>query len=116
MRALCLRTLTTQIEIVATNLRFPDSVHLPDLDTTTPPSATRQCWSGSPFTNTTLLIDGQRTAPTTGFFHDHDFMGELNWALEVLYLALVALQVILALGNRPKGEKLTCACASPSPR
>ena len=105
--------LTPQIEIVATNLRFPDSQHLPDLDTTTPPSATRVCWSGSPFTNTTLLIDGQLTAPTTGFFHEHDFMGELNWALEVLYLALVALQVILALGNRPKGERLTCASARP---
>ena len=76
---------------------------------TSPASAVRTCWSGSFIQNTTLTVNGKTTDPMSGFFHEHDVVGEFNWALEVVYLAVLALQVVLALGNRPKGERLTCA-------
>lgn len=69
------------IEIVAENLHSPDTIAGDDV--------TRQCWSGTVFASTKF-----------------DILGELAWGLEVIYLAFVALQIILALGNRPKGERL----------
>ncbi|KAM0753153.1 chitin synthase [Meredithblackwellia eburnea MCA 4105] len=73
--------------IVGESLRFPAQVAVGD-------EATTKCWAGS-------FIDA--TNNPTSF----DFVGELNWIFNVIYLGFLALQVILALGNRPKAEKLT---------
>jgi len=67
------------IEIVSQNLSNPKNI--------AGDSATIGCWSGTFLEGTTWLID-------------------LNDGLEVLYISTVALQIILALGNRPKGERV----------
>ena len=88
-------TFSIIITLVADNLSFPDEFFKGDDPLIV---KERQCWSGSAF---------QQFNGTGGFFHEHDVLHEFNWALIVVYLSLVALQIILALGNRPKGEKFT---------
>ncbi|PLW31854.1 hypothetical protein PCANC_17200 [Puccinia coronata f. sp. avenae] len=58
----------------------------------------KECWSGTVFDNSAHLKDPSAQSK-------HDYLGIANQILKIIYLCLVALQVILALGNRPKGEK-----------
>jgi hypothetical protein len=76
------------LEIISTSTRNPS-----DISGATPDVV--RCWTNSP-----LGYKGTEPNPHP------DILGEVNDGLEILYLAMVALQVILALGNRPKGERL----------
>ncbi|MBW0494345.1 hypothetical protein O181_034060 [Austropuccinia psidii MF-1] len=58
----------------------------------------KQCWSGTLLDNSAHLKDNSVKSKI-------DYLGIANWVLKIIYLSLVGLQVILALGNRPKGEK-----------
>ncbi|KAA1099303.1 Chitin synthase 2 [Puccinia graminis f. sp. tritici] len=60
---------------------------------------TMECWSGTVLDNT-AHFNNPDSVPDK-----YDWLGQLNYALKLVYLALVSLQIILALGNRPKGEK-----------
>ncbi|POW22997.1 hypothetical protein PSHT_00497 [Puccinia striiformis] len=60
---------------------------------------TMQCWAGTVLDNTAHFNNPDSVADK------YDWLGQLNYALKLIYLALVCLQIILALGNRPKGEK-----------
>ncbi|PLW33278.1 hypothetical protein PCASD_09776 [Puccinia coronata f. sp. avenae] len=60
---------------------------------------TMECWAGTPLDNTAHLNNPDTVADK------YDWLGQLNYALKLVYLALVSLQIIMALGNRPKGEK-----------
>ncbi|KAH8925253.1 glycosyltransferase family 2 protein [Atractiella rhizophila] len=77
-------TFSIIIEIVAQNLWKPDDIQ--------GEQATINCWKGS-------FLEGEK----------HCWLCNVNWGLEVLYLSTVSLQVILALGNRPKGERFVYA-------
>ncbi|KAL8281055.1 hypothetical protein RQP46_006413 [Phenoliferia psychrophenolica] len=80
-------TFSIIINIVATSLRRPDLIDGGSADE-------KACWGGS-------FIDA--SANPTSF----DWLNELNWVFNVIYLIFLALQIVLALGNRPKAEKLT---------
>ncbi|KAH9811369.1 family 2 glycosyltransferase [Melampsora americana] len=60
----------------------------------------KECWSGTIFDNSAHLKDN--SVPSK-----FDWLFIVNLVLKMVYLALIALQVILALGNRPKGEQPT---------
>ncbi|KAK9894719.1 glycosyltransferase family 2 protein [Cystobasidium minutum MCA 4210] len=80
-------TLAIIIDIVAESLRYPAQAGGGDADAF-------KCWAGTPLQDT-----------GSGFIHDHDVLGLANTGLKMVYLALLALQVILGLGNRPKAER-----------
>ncbi|BGP48579.1 hypothetical protein JCM10450v2_004455 [Rhodotorula kratochvilovae] len=79
-------TFSIIITIVGDSLVHPSEIAGGDPDTI-------RCWAGS------FLEDenGDR----------FDWLALVNWLFKVIYLVFLALQVILALGNRPKAEKLT---------
>ncbi|KAJ8294291.1 Chitin synthase 1 [Rhodotorula toruloides] len=79
-------TFSIIITIVGTSLRSPNDIAGGDPDTI-------KCWSGS------FLQDDSGNS--------FDWLALVNWLFQVIYLMFLALQVILALGNRPKAEKLT---------
>lgn len=79
-------TFSIIISIVAKSLRSPNDIAGGDPETI-------RCWSGS------FLEDN------TG--DSFNWLDLVNWLFKVIYLIFLALQVILALGNRPKAEKLT---------
>jgi len=60
---------------------------------------TMECWAGTPLDNT-AHFNNPDSVPDK-----YDWLGQLNYALKLIYLFLVSLQIIMALGNRPKGEK-----------
>jgi len=106
-------TFSAIIDIIADNWRDPFlAAGMSNYTTTEPPSPPtsheqaqalvswkiKECWSGTVFDNSEHLKDP--SVPSK-----HDYLGIANWILKIIYLFLVALQVILALGNRPKGEK-----------
>ncbi|WAR58672.1 hypothetical protein PtB15_10B10 [Puccinia triticina] len=106
-------TFAAIIDIIAENWRDPVSlIGISNYTLTAPPSPPtsheeaqalvswkiKECWSGTVFDNSAHLRDN--SVPSK-----HDYLGIANWILKIVYLCLVALQVILALGNRPKGEK-----------
>lgn len=72
---------------------------------------TVECWSGSPFLqqDSTFQANAELRKDLNGILHRHDVLDDFNWALKVLYLTTLAVQIILALGNRPKGERLAYA-------
>lgn len=101
------------IDIIAQNWRDPFlAAGITDYNQTQPPSPPtsheqakalvswkiKECWSGTAFDNTAYLKNNSLDSK-------FDYLGILNWVLKIIYVSLVALQVILALGNRPKGEK-----------
>ncbi|ORY64638.1 chitin synthase-domain-containing protein [Leucosporidium creatinivorum] len=79
-------TFSIIITIVATSLRSPNDIAGGD-------PATVACWAGS------FLQDDDGSS--------FDWLGTVNWLFKVIYLVFLGLQIILALGNRPKAEKLT---------
>lgn len=102
-------TFAAIIDIVAENWRDPYlAAGITDYNLTEPTSSNgtaamkswkiKQCWSGTVFDNTAHFKDNNISSKT-------NYLGITNWILKIIYLALLALQVILALGNRPKGEK-----------
>ncbi|MBW0485136.1 hypothetical protein O181_024851 [Austropuccinia psidii MF-1] len=60
---------------------------------------TMECWSGTILDNTAHF----RNPDTVS--NKLDWLGGVNYGAKIVYLALVTLQILLALGNRPKGEK-----------
>ncbi|CAH7688751.1 class III chitin synthase [Phakopsora pachyrhizi] len=58
----------------------------------------KECWSGTAFDDTAHLKDSSVDSK-------FDYLYWINWVFKLIYIFLVALQVIMALGNRPKGEK-----------
>ncbi|KAI5480781.1 chitin synthase, glycosyltransferase family 2 protein [Pseudohyphozyma bogoriensis] len=76
-------TFSIIITMVASSLRDPKALGGQDA----------VCWSGSFIEND----DGS----------SFDWLGELNWIFKCIYLIFLALQIILALGNRPKAERTT---------
>ncbi|KAH9458754.1 hypothetical protein MJO28_010092 [Puccinia striiformis f. sp. tritici] len=106
-------TFAAIIDIIAENWRDPFlAAGITDYNSAPPPSPAttpeqlqaavawkiKECWSGTSFDDSAHLKDN--SVPSK-----HDFLGYAHWILKIVYLCLVALQVILALGNRPKGEK-----------
>ncbi|GAA5868205.1 hypothetical protein JCM3774_000599 [Rhodotorula dairenensis] len=79
-------TFSIIITIVGESLRSPNKIAGGDPETI-------RCWSGS------FLEDESGDS--------FDWLALVNWLFQVIYLMFLALQVILALGNRPKAEKLT---------
>ncbi|KAK4056773.1 hypothetical protein OIO90_002325 [Microbotryomycetes sp. JL221] len=77
-------TFSIIITLVADSLRSPNDIAGAD-------DVTKRCWSGS------FLQDD------TG--DSFDWLGLVNWIVQVVYLAFLGLQIILALGNRPKAER-----------
>ncbi|EFP76086.2 uncharacterized protein PGTG_02527 [Puccinia graminis f. sp. tritici CRL 75-36-700-3] len=99
-------TFSAIIDIIAENWRDPFlAAGISNYTLTPPPSPPnssegaqalvawkiKECWSGTVFDNTEHLKDN--SVPSK-----HDYLGVANWILKIIY-------VILALGNRPKGEK-----------
>ncbi|GAA6028478.1 hypothetical protein JCM8097_007048 [Rhodosporidiobolus ruineniae] len=79
-------TFSIIISIVGESLRSPNDIAGGD-------PTTISCWAGS------FLEDDDDSS--------FDWLALVNWLFKVIYLIFLALQVILALGNRPKAEKLT---------
>ncbi|GAA5862671.1 hypothetical protein JCM8547_003508 [Rhodosporidiobolus lusitaniae] len=79
-------TFSIIITIVGNSLRSPNDIAGGD-------PTTISCWAGS------FLQDDDDSS--------FDWLSLVNWLFKVIYLIFLALQVILALGNRPKAEKLT---------
>ncbi|GAA5981736.1 hypothetical protein JCM11641_004230 [Rhodosporidiobolus odoratus] len=79
-------TFSIIISIVGDSLRSPNDIAGGDPETI-------RCWSGS------FLQDDDDSS--------FNYVELVNWLFKVIYLVFLALQVILALGNRPKAEKLT---------
>ncbi|CEQ39616.1 SPOSA6832_01176 [Sporobolomyces salmonicolor] len=79
-------TFSIIISMVGESLRSPNDIAGGD-------PATIKCWSGS------FIEDNSGTS--------FDWLALVNWLFKVIYLIFLALQVILALGNRPKAERLT---------
>ncbi|KPV74975.1 glycosyltransferase family 2 protein [Rhodotorula graminis WP1] len=77
-------TFSIIITIVGDSLVHPNDIAGGDPDTI-------KCWAGS-----FLEDDGS---------DKFDWLALVNWLFKVIYLGFLALQVILALGNRPKAEK-----------
>ncbi|KAM0791469.1 hypothetical protein ACM66B_005922 [Microbotryomycetes sp. NB124-2] len=77
-------TFSIIISLVANSLRSPNDIAGAD-------DTTKKCWSGS------FLQDD------TG--DSFDWLGLVNWIIQVVYLGFLGLQIILALGNRPKAER-----------
>ncbi|GAA5897829.1 hypothetical protein JCM8208_003169 [Rhodotorula glutinis] len=77
-------TFSIIITIVGDSLVHPNDIAGGDPDTI-------RCWAGS-----FLEDDGG---------DKFDWLALVNWLFKVIYLGFLALQVILALGNRPKAEK-----------
>ncbi|SGY21407.1 BQ5605_C016g08233 [Microbotryum silenes-dioicae] len=77
-------TFSIIIELVANSLRYPKSIADGD-------PATIKCWSG------TFIEDDAGAS--------FDWLSLVNYVFKVVYLGVIGLQILLALGNRPKAER-----------